>query len=188
VARFRSLKGAARLLNVEPMVQLTILYDGGCPLCVREVRFLEQRDRRCHPSAPRLAFVDIDAVDYEPATHGGITYREAMGRIHALEASGEVVRDVDVFRRAYQLIGLGWLYAPTCWPLLAPLVNALYAFWASTRLRITGRPSLEQLCALRGGHCGGVPAAGNRVAVGVVPLAGSADLERTADAAAAGGV
>jgi hypothetical protein len=31
-----------------------------------------------------LAFVDIDATDYDPQTHGGITYREAMGRIHAI--------------------------------------------------------------------------------------------------------
>jgi predicted DCC family thiol-disulfide oxidoreductase YuxK len=170
------------------MAELTILFDGGCPLCLREVRFLEQRDRRIHPSAPRLAFVDIDAAGYDPAAHGGIGYREAMGRIHALEASGAVVRDVEVFRRAYQLIGLGWLYAPTGWPLLAPLVNALYAIWASARLRITGRPSLEQLCAVRGGRCGGAPAAGNRAAVGVVPSPGSADLERTADAAAAGGL
>jgi predicted DCC family thiol-disulfide oxidoreductase YuxK len=170
------------------MAELTILYDGGCPLCVREVRFLEQRDRRLHPSAPRLAFVDIDAGDYEPATHGGISYGEAMGRIHALEASGEVVKDVDVFRRAYLLIGLGWLYAPTGWPLLAPLVNALYAFWASVRLRITGRPSLDQLCAVRAGRCGGAAFAGDRVAAGVVPPAGSADLQRTEDTVSAGGL
>jgi hypothetical protein len=111
-----------------------------------------------------------------------------MGRIHALEATGDVVRDVDVFRRAYQLIGLGWLYAPTGWPLLAPLVNALYAFWASARLRITGRPSLEQLCMVRGGRCGGAPSAGDRVAAGSLPPAGFADQEPTPDAAPAGGL
>jgi hypothetical protein len=99
-----------------------------------------------------------------------------------------VVKDVAVFRRAYQLIGLGWLYAPTAWPLLAPLVNALYAIWASARLRITGRPSLEQLCAVRGGRCGGAPSTGDRVAAGVVPPAGCADLEPTTDAAPAGGL
>ena len=132
--------------------------------------------------------MDIDAGDYEAATHGGISYREAMGRIHALEATGEVVKDVDVFRRAYQLIGLGWLYVPTGWPLLAPVVNALYAVWASARLRITGRPSLEQLCAVRGGRCGGAPSAGDRVAAGVVPPAGCADLELTTDAAPTGGM
>lgn len=170
------------------MADLTILYDGGCPLCVREVRFLGDRDLRRHPGAPRLAFVDIDAADYDPAAHGGIGYRQAMGRIHAIGATGEVLQDVEVFRRAYALIGLGWLYAPTGWPLLAPLVNALYAIWASARLRITGRPSLEQLCAVRGGRCGGAPSAGDRVAIGVGPPAGSADLEPIADAAPAGGL
>jgi len=162
------------------MADLTILFDGGCPLCVREVRFLKQRDLRRHPGAPRLAFVDIDAADYEPAAHGGVTYREAMGRIHALAANGEVLLDVDVFRRAYALIGLGWLYAPTGWPLLAPLINALYALWASARLQITGRPSLEQLCAVRGGRCEVAPGAGTQLVNGVAPPAGSADQERTA--------
>ena len=46
----------------------------------------------------------------------GIGYREAMGRIHAVAADGTVLQDVAVFREAYRLIGLGWLYAPTRWP------------------------------------------------------------------------
>ena len=129
------------------MIQLTILYDGGCPLCLREVRFLQRRDQRLHPTDPHLLFVDIDALDYDPAAHAGIGYREAMGRIHAIGPDGEVLRDVAVFRRAYELIGLGWLYAPTAWPALAPVVNGLYGLWAAWRLRLTGRPSLDQLCA-----------------------------------------
>lgn len=135
------------------MAELTILYDGGCPLCLREVRFLRQRDHRRHGEELRLAFVDIDAPGYEPRRWGGISYREAMGRIHALEPSGTVLRDVAVFRRAYHLIGLGWLYAPTGWPLLGPLVDTIYGLWADRRLRLTGRPSLEQLCQRRNGRC-----------------------------------
>jgi hypothetical protein len=53
-------------------------------------------------------------------------------------------------------VGLGLLYAPTGWPLLAPLVNLAYGLWAAARLKLTGRPDIEQLCALRGGRCGGV--------------------------------
>jgi predicted DCC family thiol-disulfide oxidoreductase YuxK len=135
------------------MIQLTLLYDGGCPLCLREVRFLERRDRRLHPDQPRLGFVDIDTPGYRAEDHGGISYREAMGRIHAIAADGTVLRDVAVFRLAYALVGLGWLYAPTTWPLLADVVNGLYQLWAAGRLRLTGRPSLEQLCALQGGRC-----------------------------------
>jgi predicted DCC family thiol-disulfide oxidoreductase YuxK len=53
---------------------------------------------------------------------------------------------VEVFRQAYGLVGLGWLYAPSRWPLLRPLVDALYGLWARWRLAITGRPSMEVLC------------------------------------------
>jgi predicted DCC family thiol-disulfide oxidoreductase YuxK len=101
----------------------------------------------------RIAFVDIDAADYDPAAHAGISYAEAMGRIHAIAADGRVLRDVAVFRRAYELIGLGWLYAPTSWPLLGPLAHAAYGLWAAWRLRLTGRPPLDVLCAQRGGAC-----------------------------------
>lgn len=133
------------------MAELTLLYDGGCPLCLREVRFLKQRDqqRQSAAGAPQLTFVDIDAPDYEPAAHGGISYREAMGRIHGLRADGTVLRDVAVFREAYRLVGLSWLYAPTDWPLLRPVVDGAYGLWARWRLRLTGRPNLDQLCSCR---------------------------------------
>lgn len=128
---------------------LTLLYDGGCPLCLREVTFLRRRDGRLHPGAPRLAFVDINAPGYDPAAHGGISYREAMGRIHAIAADGRVLRDVAVFREAYRLIGLGWLYAPSAWPLLQPLADGLYGLWARWRLPLTRRPSLDELCSCK---------------------------------------
>jgi predicted DCC family thiol-disulfide oxidoreductase YuxK len=131
------------------MPSLTILFDGACPLCRREVTLLSRRDRALHGDAPRLAFVDIDDPAYDPAAHGGISYREAMGRIHALDAEGGVLRDVAVFRRAYELVGLGWIYAPSRWPLLGGLADALYRLWAAVRLRLTGRPSLDDLCRAR---------------------------------------
>ena len=96
---------------------LTLLFDGGCPLCVREVRFLQRRDRQA-----RLAFVDIDASDYDAAAHAGISYRVAMGRIHAITGSGEVLRDVAVFREAYRLIGLGG-FTHDRWPLIGSVVD-----------------------------------------------------------------
>jgi predicted DCC family thiol-disulfide oxidoreductase YuxK len=136
------------------MADLIILYDGGCPLCRREVDMLRKRDQRAHPSQPRLAFIDIDAPDYDPSTAQGVTYREAMGRIHAIDASGTVLRDLAVFRQAYALVGLGWVYAPTRWPVLGRLAEAAYAIWARLRLLLTGRPSLDQLCATRDGTCG----------------------------------
>jgi predicted DCC family thiol-disulfide oxidoreductase YuxK len=93
--------------------------------------------------------VDINAADYAPADWGSISYRQAMGRIHALTADGTVLRDVAVFRAAYRLIGLGWLYAPSAWPGLRQLADGVYGLWARWRLPLTGRPNLDQLCSCR---------------------------------------
>ena len=120
---------------------LTLLYDGACPLCLREVTFLKRRDLH-----GRLAFVDIDRHAYDPAQWRGISYRDAMARIHAIRADGEILKDVAVFREADRCVGLGWIYAPTEWPLIGLLIDRIYALWASQRLRMTGRASLDQLC------------------------------------------
>ncbi len=115
---------------------------------------LALRDQALHGDQPRLAFVDIDQADYDAARYQGVSYRQAMGRIHGIEANGLVLRDLAVFRRAYELIGLGWLYAPTRWPLVGALAEAAYGLWARWRLRLTGRPGLDVLCAAREGACG----------------------------------
>ncbi len=36
-----------------------------------------------------------------------------MGEIHAILPSGKVVTNVEVFRRLYEAVGLGWVYAIT---------------------------------------------------------------------------
>ena len=73
---------------------LTLLYDGACPLCLREVKFLKRRDLH-----GRLAFVDIDQDTYDPAQWKGIGYREAMARIHAIRADGEVLQVLSLALR-----------------------------------------------------------------------------------------
>ena len=121
--------------------KLTLLFDGGCPLCLREVKFLRSRD-----TLDNISFIDIDSPKYQPDLYSGISYKDAMGRIHAINESGEILKDVAVFREAYRLIGLGWIYAPTNWPILSSLIDQVYKLWAQWRLPLTRRPSLEQLC------------------------------------------
>ena len=121
--------------------KLILLFDGGCPLCLREVKFLRSRD-----TLDNISFIDIDSPNYQPDLYSGISYKDAMGRIHAINESGEILKDVAVFREAYRLIGLGWIYAPTNWPILGSLIDQVYKLWAQWRLPLTRRPSLEQLC------------------------------------------
>lgn len=96
-----------------------------------------------------MAFVDIAAPDYRAEENGGVDFKTAMGRIHAVLPDDTVIRNVEVFRQIYSILGIGWLYAPTKWPVVGPLVDTLYAFWADRRLAWTGRPPLNTLVTKR---------------------------------------
>ncbi|MGB8698145.1 MAG: DUF393 domain-containing protein [Thermosynechococcaceae cyanobacterium] len=126
-----------------PSWKIKLLYDGQCPLCLREVRFLQQRDggRRI------VEFVDIADPEYNPIHHGGVTFAAAMGRIHAVLPDGSILQDVAVFRRVYEELGMGWVYAPTKWPIIGAIADWGYRLWAKWRLALTGRPSLETIIA-----------------------------------------
>ncbi len=125
-------------------VKLTIFFDGGCPLCRREVDFLQSRNQKGH-----LGFIDINSSDFSLDLKYGITYKQAMERIHALKIDGSVIKDIKVFQEAYGLIGLGWIYAPTKLPILDKFIEFFYGLWAKYRLKITFRPSIEKLCSER---------------------------------------
>ena len=126
-------------------LQIELLYDGDCPLCVREVNFLRKKDA----GRGLVQFVNIADDTYDPTQHGGVDFETAMGRIHAVQADGSIISNVEVFRRIYSILGIGWIYAPTRWPIVGPIVDKLYDIWANVRLQVTGRPSLPTLVAER---------------------------------------
>ncbi len=122
--------------------EFKVLYDGECPLCVREVNMLQKLNRK-----GRLALEDIAAPDFEASRYGR-TFGELMGSIHGVLPDGSLVSGMEVFRRAYAAVGLGMLVAPTGWPLLKPLFDYFYKVFARNRLRLTGR---SEVCA--NGRC-----------------------------------
>lgn len=131
--------------SAAPTCKVELLYDGACPLCLREVNFLRKRDA----GRGLVSFVDIADPAYEPAAHGGIDFETAMGRIHAIKADGTVIKNVAVFRYVYEVLGMGWIYAATQLPVLGAVADALYGIWADWRLKLTGRPDLATIVAER---------------------------------------
>lgn len=114
--------------------EIRLLHDGECPLCAREVAMLRRLDR----GRGRIDFEDIAAPAFDARPYGR-TQPELMARIHGALPDGRVIEGVEVFRRAYAAVGLGWLVAPTRWPLLRPLADAAYRWFARNRLRLGGR-------------------------------------------------
>ena len=117
------------------------LYDGGCPLCLRETRFLKKRD-----VLKKIKFVDINNDSYNSLFYKNISYAEAMSNLHGILENGEIIKGLDVLAYSYKLIGLGWVYYPLKIEFLAPVLRLFYRYWAKYRLKITGRSNIEKLC------------------------------------------
>ena len=129
---------APGLAGSETDRDVEVFYDGDCPLCRREIKMLRRRDR-----AGRVRFTDLAAADFDPATvvgpDGPLTRGRLMAEIHGRLPDGTLVTGVEVFRRLYAAVGLGWLAAATRLPIVRQLLDGLYAVFARNRLRLTGR-------------------------------------------------
>ncbi len=121
--------------------KLIFLFDGGCPLCLRETNFLKSKDE-----LNKIEFVDINNVNYNPVLFKNISYAEAMSNLHGILENGNIIKGLDVLAYSYELIGLGWVYYPLKIEFLAPVLRLFYKYWAKYRLKITGRSNIEKLC------------------------------------------
>ena len=114
--------------------EIKVFYDGACPICRKEAAFLRWLDG----GRQKLLLEDINAPDFDPARYEA-TMEQVMGQIHGVLPSGRLVTGMAVLRRTYDAVGLGWITAPTNWPVLRPLFDAGYRWFADHRLWLTGR-------------------------------------------------
>jgi predicted DCC family thiol-disulfide oxidoreductase YuxK len=124
---------------------LELLYDSECPLCLAEISFLQKRD-----TANRIKFTDIASTDYIASEHGGIDYEQGMKRLTAIlpPPDNQIITGMEVVRRLYQAVGLGWVFAVSELPIANKVFDVAYDIWAKYRLPLTGRGSLEDALAL----------------------------------------
>ena len=116
--------------------QVKVLYDGKCPVCRHEVAWLKRRDTH-----GRLALEDISNPAFDPG-HYGLSAAEVSGGLHGVLPDGRVVRRVEAIREMYGAVGLGWLAAPTGWPVFRGIADRLYRLFARHRAglgRLVGR-------------------------------------------------
>lgn len=117
---------------------------GACAAAAQQLRW--QQQRACLAARPR---------------HAPRCNAQAMDRIHAVLPDGRIVRDVEVFRRLYEAVDLGWVYAITSNKAVEDAANVVYGFWAKYRTQITGREALEVILARRRAEAAGRGGAGS---------------------------
>jgi len=113
-----------------------VLYDGLCPICVTEIRFLQFLQRK---KTDKVDFIDISLPEYDGAKHNDISYEMAMEEMHVIDQNNAVHRGVPAFNVMYSAVGLGWLGRFLMWPPVRPLMDKSYDIFARNRLKWTGR-------------------------------------------------
>lgn len=110
---------------------LTVFYDGTCPLCAFEINHLKKQDK-----ASCLNFEDIMVRDFQQR-FPNLNWQALNERIHAIDSNGKVFIGLDATYEAWRLVGRGWLYAPTRWPVIRLFADKLYLMFARHRYRIS---------------------------------------------------
>lgn len=106
-----------------------VFYDGGCPLCRREIEHYKRRR-----GADRIEWLDIDA---EPQRLGayGLDQETAMARFHVLDADGRWQTGAWGFVALWsQLPAYRWLARSLSALKLVPLLDRGYRAFAARRL------------------------------------------------------
>jgi len=109
----------------------TVLYDSLCPVCRREVAFLQFAGR-----TEALRLVDISSPEFKPEEYG-LTMAECVGSLRGLDSAGRPLVGMDTIRAMYGAAGMGWLMSWTKWPPFAPVCDAAYAAFARVRPRFS---------------------------------------------------
>ena len=134
----------SRLETVETP-ELSVLYDGGCGLCRREIAYYRRRD-----AAGKIQWVDITREQGKVKAFG-VTPESAMARLHAVTAEGRLVTGAYAFAAIWARLPVWNRFARIVDTLrLLPALDYAYGHFAARRLRYRGFGSHCQISADRG--------------------------------------
>ncbi len=110
-----------------------VFYDGGCPVCSREIAFYRSR-----PGADGFAWVDASQVP-EAELGSGLSRDAALARMHVRLADGRLVTGAAAFAQMWRRMpGLRWLGRLLAIPPLGACAELAYQLFL--RLRPIWRP------------------------------------------------
>ena len=112
--------------------KLAMLFDGSCPLCLREVKFLRSLSR-----APLVNFVDITHQKFSAAEYGSPRQEKLLDELHVFNLEQRTMHTrVPAFRELYKtLFGVDVLRFTATWP-FTTLSDRAYTFIAREKHRV----------------------------------------------------
>ena len=121
--------------------KLTIFADAQCPLCVMEMKHLKSKDKQSC-----IQIEDINAPDFSKR-FPDINPEKASRVLHGRLDDGRLVYGLDVSHKAWSIVGKPYLFGPLRWPVIKPIADLAYRFFAKNRFTIskllTGKSRIE---------------------------------------------
>jgi 3-demethoxyubiquinol 3-hydroxylase len=154
--------------------QLTVYFDGACPVCSREIDHYRRQ-----PGAEACAWIDASSCTDDALGHG-LTRDAALKRFHVRRADGTLIDGMRGFAALWQALpGSAWLgRIASLGPVAAALEQAYRGFLAVRRLwrpQAAALPWAADIVAdLRSDHAGEVGAV--QIYRGILAVTRNADL------------
>lgn len=122
--------------NVSEPTPLTVLYDGACPLCRREIGIY----RGLRSNSP-VCFADVsDAASSLPSTlPPGTTREQLMARFHVRSSDGQLLSGAQAFLALWAVLP-GWRWLARA----GRLPGAVWVMERTYRLFLRLRPTLQR--------------------------------------------
>lgn len=119
----------------EPNDKIVCFHDGECPICNVEINAMKKLDK-----AGAIQWVDI-ATDKKALEAAGITYQQAMDRMHVLDARQQMQTGVRGFLEVWKRLPYYRRVASLVekLPFLIPVMEFGYRIFARYRLPLTGK-------------------------------------------------
>ncbi|MBS7538016.1 thiol-disulfide oxidoreductase DCC family protein [Ancylobacter lacus] len=128
--------------TAEEEPDLTVYYDGGCPLCRAEIAHYRRQE-----GAHRVAFTDVSDTGCQPGPD--LDRATALARFHVRDREGRLVSGAAAFVRVWATLPR-WRWAAR----LARLPGATALLEAGYRAFLPLRPRLARLVRRFGGGSG----------------------------------
>ena len=114
--------------------QLTVFYDGACPLCRREIEVYRRRD-----VSKSIHWADVSSCSQE-VLPDSLSREDALARFHVQRADGELISGAGAFAELWaHTPGFRWGGQLARLPIIQSVLNLAYAIF------LRWRPSLQRL-------------------------------------------
>ena len=121
--------------QLDQAAPLTVLYDGACPLCRREIGVY----RDLKPTTP-VCFSDVS--DTAQPLPGGTTREQLLARFHVRQADGQLLSGAQAFLALWAALpGWRWL------ALVGRVPGAAWAMERAYRLFLRVRPLMQHVAS-----------------------------------------